>query len=106
MKKILVLTLFGLTLFSSPLIGAELTADEIVAKANQASYYAGTDGKADVTDQTNRAYDWFEANADRDAKIEEENARRAKEQQRFNVDTEVAETEKALSPSGADAAPS
>ena len=37
------------------------------------------------------------ANADRDAKIEEENARRAKEQQRFNVDTEIAESEKALS---------
>ena len=37
------------------------------------------------------------ANADRDAKIEEENARRAKEQQRFNVDTEVADAEKRLS---------
>lgn len=29
--------------------GAELTADEIVEKANQASYYAGQDGRADVT---------------------------------------------------------
>ncbi len=37
------------------------------------------------------------ANADRDAKIEEENARMAKEQQRFSVDTEVAEAEKTLS---------
>jgi flotillin len=37
------------------------------------------------------------ANADRDAKIEEENARRAKEQQRFAVDTEVADAEKELS---------
>lgn len=37
------------------------------------------------------------ANADRDAKIEEENARRAKEKQRFNVDTEVADAEKELS---------
>ncbi len=37
------------------------------------------------------------ANADRDAKIEEENARRAKEQQRFSVDTEVADAEKELS---------
>lgn len=37
------------------------------------------------------------ANADRDAKIEEESARRAKEQQRFGVDTEIAEAEKQLS---------
>ena len=37
------------------------------------------------------------ANADRDAKIEEENARRAKEEQRFAVDTEVAGAEKELS---------
>lgn len=37
------------------------------------------------------------ANADRDAKIEEESARRAKEQQRFAVDTEIADAEKALS---------
>ena len=28
---------------------AELSADEIIEKANQASYYAGADGKADVT---------------------------------------------------------
>ena len=37
------------------------------------------------------------AEADRDAQIEEESARRAKEQQRFAVDTEIAESEKALS---------
>lgn len=49
MRNILFLTLLGLILFSSPLLAAELTADEIVAKANQASYYAGADGKADVT---------------------------------------------------------
>lgn len=41
--------LFGLLLFAAPLAAAELSADEIVARANQASYYAGTDGKADVT---------------------------------------------------------
>jgi flotillin len=37
------------------------------------------------------------ANADRDAKIEEENARRAKEEQRLNVDREIAEADKQLS---------
>ncbi len=37
------------------------------------------------------------ANADRDAKIEEESARRAKEQQRYNVDTEIADSQKELS---------
>jgi flotillin len=37
------------------------------------------------------------ANADRDAKIEEEGARQQKEQKRFAVDTEVAQAEKALS---------
>jgi flotillin len=37
------------------------------------------------------------ANADRDAKIEEESARRSKEQQRFAVDTEIADAEKLLS---------
>lgn len=36
------------------------------------------------------------ANADRDAKIEEESARRAKEEQRFNVDREISEAEKLL----------
>jgi flotillin len=36
------------------------------------------------------------ANADRDAKIEEENARRAKEEQRLNVDREIAEADKQL----------
>lgn len=46
---ILPLALFCLALFSAPLVAAELSADEIVAKANQASYYAGADGKADVT---------------------------------------------------------
>jgi len=37
------------------------------------------------------------ANADRDAKIEEESARRAKEEKRLNVDTEIAEADKLLS---------
>ncbi|MGH0031900.1 MAG: flotillin family protein [Myxococcota bacterium] len=37
------------------------------------------------------------ANSDRDAKIEEENARRAKEQQRLNVDREIADADKDLS---------
>jgi len=37
------------------------------------------------------------ANADRDAKIEEENARRSKEEQRLGVDTQVADAEKKLS---------
>jgi flotillin len=36
------------------------------------------------------------ANADRDAKIEEESARRAKEEQRLNVDREIAEADKQL----------
>jgi len=51
MRKILPfsLSLLCLTLLASPLSAAELSADEIVAKANQASYYAGDDGKADVT---------------------------------------------------------
>ena len=46
MKKTLVLAL----LLSSVgfVHAAELTADEIVAKANQASYYAGKDGRAEV----------------------------------------------------------
>ena len=37
------------------------------------------------------------ANADRDAKIEEEAARQQKEQKRFGVDTEIADSEKELS---------
>jgi len=37
------------------------------------------------------------ANADRDAKIEEEQARQQKEQKRIGVDTEIAEADKALS---------
>ncbi len=37
------------------------------------------------------------ANADRDAAIEEESARQQKEQKRFGVDTEIADSEKALS---------
>jgi len=37
------------------------------------------------------------ANADRDATIEEENARRAKEEQRLHVDREIAEADKQLS---------
>jgi hypothetical protein len=30
------------------LSAAELTADEVIAKANQAAYYAGKDGRSDV----------------------------------------------------------
>ena len=37
------------------------------------------------------------ANADRDARLEEENARREKEQRRIQVDTQIAESDKALS---------
>ena len=48
-RQLILLTLIGLALLSSPLLAADLTADEIVAKANQASYYAGKDGKADIT---------------------------------------------------------
>ncbi|NIQ95492.1 MAG: outer membrane lipoprotein-sorting protein, partial [Desulfuromonadales bacterium] len=43
---IICLALFALT--SGTAGAAALSADEIVAKANQASYYAGKDGKADV----------------------------------------------------------
>lgn len=51
MKKSLLLPLipFLLALFTTPLAAAGLSAGEIVAKANQASYYAGKDGRADVT---------------------------------------------------------
>ena len=46
-------TLFALVLasavFTAAAGAAELTADEIVAKANRAAYYAGRDGRADVT---------------------------------------------------------
>lgn len=47
------ITLFVLllvsALFAASAAAAELTADEIVNKANQAAYYAGRDGRADVT---------------------------------------------------------
>lgn len=35
-------------LFAAPLFAADLTAQEIVEKANRASYYAGKDGSADI----------------------------------------------------------
>ena len=47
--KVLILTALCLGLFAAPLLAAELTAEEIVEKANRASYYAGKDGKADIT---------------------------------------------------------
>ena len=47
MKRLLLLLIL---LVSLPLITqAALTADEIVAKANQAAYYAGQDGRADIS---------------------------------------------------------
>ncbi|PLX84680.1 MAG: outer membrane lipoprotein-sorting protein [Desulfuromonas sp.] len=49
MKRTALLTLVFLLVSGTPLLAAALTADDIVAKANQASYYAGNDGKADVT---------------------------------------------------------
>lgn len=51
MKKglLFLLAMTSLVFLASPLWAADLSADEIVAKANQASYYAGADGKADVT---------------------------------------------------------
>ncbi|WP_303722084.1 outer membrane lipoprotein-sorting protein [Malonomonas rubra] len=47
--RTMLLALFTLLLFAAPLLAAELTAQEIVEKANRASYYAGKDGKADIT---------------------------------------------------------
>ncbi len=44
----IILTLLSLLLLSSP-VRAELTADEIINKANIASYYAGDDGRATVS---------------------------------------------------------
>lgn len=49
MKKRVILTVAILTMaFGVSLQAAELTADEIVAKANEAAYYAGDDGYATV----------------------------------------------------------
>jgi hypothetical protein len=45
MKKIVLMTVWMVAGLAQ---GAELTADQIVEKANQASYYAGEDGRADV----------------------------------------------------------
>ena len=45
--KTMIATILALTAMMSH--AADLTADEIVANANQASYYAGADGRADVT---------------------------------------------------------
>lgn len=47
MKTKILLTLLCISV--SALQAAELTADEIVSKANQASYYAGDDGQATVS---------------------------------------------------------
>ena len=47
MKKICMLIMASLVLVST-VHAAELTADEIINKANQASYYAGKDGKSTV----------------------------------------------------------
>jgi hypothetical protein len=48
MKKQMSILLLTLAAVAGSSPAAELTADEIVAKANQASYYAGNDGVADV----------------------------------------------------------
>lgn len=45
MKKLLLILLLGLPLLAQ----AAPSADEIVAKANRAAYYAGQDGRADIT---------------------------------------------------------
>lgn len=45
---ILLMGFVGLVVLSGPVCGQELTADEIVGKANLASYYAGKDGLSDV----------------------------------------------------------
>lgn len=47
--RLFILATFYLLLFAAPLLAAELTAQEIVEKANSAAYYAGKDGKADIT---------------------------------------------------------
>lgn len=47
MKNVCMLVMAGLFI-GSTIQAAELTADEIVAKANQAAYYAGNNGKANV----------------------------------------------------------
>ncbi len=48
MKKILILAI-GILLISVPARGAGLTVEEIVDKANKTAYYAGGDGKSDVS---------------------------------------------------------
>lgn len=48
MKRIRI-TILSMMLWGSAVLAADLTAPEIVEKANQASYYAGEDGIADVT---------------------------------------------------------
>jgi len=47
MKNVYMMVIAGLVIGSS-VYAAEMTADEIVAKANQASYYAGKDGSSSV----------------------------------------------------------
>jgi Outer membrane lipoprotein-sorting protein len=47
--RFFILTSLFMLLVAAPLAAADLTADEIVAKANRASYYAGKDGKADIS---------------------------------------------------------
>lgn len=49
MKKIPLLVAGLLLITATGTQAADLTADEIVARANRASYYAGADGRADVT---------------------------------------------------------
>ncbi|SHJ36072.1 hypothetical protein SAMN02745165_02186 [Malonomonas rubra DSM 5091] len=46
--RFFVLTALAVALLAAPVIAAGLTAEEIVEKANRASYYAGKDGKADI----------------------------------------------------------
>jgi len=48
MPKLIVSLLALITLFAAPVSAQQLSADEIIQRANLASYYAGQDGKADV----------------------------------------------------------
>ncbi|NOQ45316.1 MAG: outer membrane lipoprotein-sorting protein [Desulfobulbaceae bacterium] len=49
MKRIILATLSLLLITTAPLFAENLSVDEIINKANLASYYAGDDGRADVT---------------------------------------------------------
>jgi len=48
MKKLTFIIVALFSLLAAPLYADQLSADEIIQRANQASYYAGDDGKADI----------------------------------------------------------